>query len=69
MSYFTFLAAIAALQVTMSVLNKLDTSYNVVLIVVVMIDIADDLEVVFITIAIVHTKFVNSNIAYESQLS
>ena len=27
--YFTFLAAIAALQVTMSVLNKLDTSYNV----------------------------------------
>ena len=42
---------IAAPQVTMSVLNKLDTSYNVVIRVlyVVMIDVTDDLDVVFLT--------------------
>ena len=42
---------IAALQVTMSVLNELDTSYNVVIRVlyVVMIDVTDDLDVVFLT--------------------
>ena len=50
-SCFALLAVIAALQVTMSVLNKLDTSYNVVIRVlyVVMIDVTDDLDVVFLT--------------------
>ena len=48
---FCILSAIAAPQVTMSVLNKLDTSYNVVIRVlyVVMIDVTDDLDVVFLT--------------------
>ena len=64
-SYFAFLAVIAAPQVTMSVLNKLDTSYNVVIRVlyVVMIDVTDDLDVVFLreysTVTIVHTTVAN----------
>ena len=51
LSYLTFLVAVAALQVAMSVLNKLDTSYNVVIRVlyVVMINFTDDLDVVFLT--------------------
>ena len=64
-SYFAFLAAIAAPQVTMSVLNKLDTSYNVVIRVLyfVMIDVIDDLDVVFLreysTFTIVHITVAN----------
>ena len=56
---------IAAPQVTMSVLNKLDTSYNVVIRVLyfVMIDVIDDLDVVFLreysTVTIVHTTVAN----------
>ena len=48
---FSLLIAIAALQVTMSVLIKLDTSYNVVIWVlyVVIMNVTDDLDVVFLT--------------------
>ena len=47
-SHFAFLAVIAAPQVTMSVLNKLDTSYNVVIWVlyVVIMNVTDDIDVV-----------------------
>ena len=64
-SYFAFLTVIAAPQVTMSVLNKLDTSYNVVIRVLyfVMIDVTDDLDVVFLreysTVTLVHTTVAN----------
>ena len=53
------------LQVTMSDLNKLDTSCNVVIRVLyfVMIDVTDDLDVVFLreysTVTIVHTTVAN----------
>ena len=51
MSYFVVLAATAGLQVTMSVYIKLDTSYDVVIriLYVVIINVTDDLDVVFAT--------------------
>ena len=51
LSYFTVLAAKAALEVTISVLNKLDTSYDIVIRVlyVVMINVTNDIDVVFLT--------------------
>ena len=51
MSYFAFPGAKVALEVTMSVQNKFDTSYNVVIRVfyVVIINVTVDLYIVFAT--------------------
>ena len=48
LSYFTFLATIATLQFTLSVLDKLYTSYNIVIRVMHVV-IFNDLDVVFAT--------------------
>ena len=56
LSYFTFLATIATLQFTLSVVDKLYTSYNIVIRVMHVV-IFNDLDVVFATESILKLNY------------
>ena len=56
LSYFAYLAAVAALQFKMSVSSKFHTSYNVVIMFVYVINVTNDLDDAFM-----HKKVINHN--------